>query len=337
MRFRTVSREEPGWTRKRAGRGFRYLDETGEPLGPEDRARCVSLVIPPAWEEVWICRWPNGHLQATGRDAAGRVQYLYHPQWRALMEERKHERVLGVAAELPRARRRVLAHLRAEGMPRDRALATTFRLLDRGLFRVGNVEYVDEDGGYGLATLRKDHVVLHRDPPSMEFAFDGKGAVTQRILIEDRLSYEAVATMRRRRGGESLLAYRDRRQWRELRSSDVNDYLRQVVCEEMTAKDFRTWHATVQAAVALARAAPQTRTARARTRAVADAMRAVSEQLGNTPSVARASYVNPRVVELFDDGVTIAPVLERMGARADRPEGRTAVERAVHEMLSHGS
>ncbi|QMW66984.1 DNA topoisomerase IB [Mumia sp. ZJ1417] len=334
MRFRTVSREEPGWTRKRAGRGFRYLDEHGKVLEADDRARCVALAIPPAWEEVWICRWPSGHLQATGRDAAGRVQYLYHPRWRALMEERKHERVLEVAAELPRARRRVRAHLRTEGLSRVRALATTFRLLDRGLFRVGNVEYVDEDGGYGLATLRRDHVVLHRDPPSMEFSFDGKGAVSQRVVIEDRLAYEAVAAMRRRRGGESLLAYREAGAWHEIRSADVNDYLRHVVSDDMTAKDFRTWHATVDASVALARVVDEACTPRARSRAVADAMRAVAAELGNTPAVARASYVNPRVVELFDDGVTIAPALQRMGARADRPDGRAAVERAVLTLLS---
>lgn len=333
MRFRTVSREEPGWTRKRVGRGFRYLDEKGRVLGAEARARCVALAIPPAWEEVWICRWPSGHLQATGRDAAGRVQYLYHPRWRALMEERKHERVLEVAAELPRARRRVRAHLRVDGMPRVRALATTFRLLDRGLFRVGNVEYVDEDGGYGLATLRRDHVVLRRDPPLMEFAFDGKSAVAQRVVIDDPLAYEAVAAMRRRRGGESLLAYREDGKWREIRSTDVNSYLHEVVCEDMTAKDFRTWHATVDASVALAKAAGESRTARARNRAVADAMRAVAAELGNTPAVARSSYVNPRVVELFDEGVTIAGTLRRLGRRASQPAGRGTVERAVLEML----
>ncbi|MBW9207091.1 DNA topoisomerase IB [Mumia sp. zg.B17] len=334
MRFRTVSRSERGWSRRRVGQGFRYLDEQGHPLGGEDRARCESLAIPPAWEDVWICRWPSGHLQATGIDAAGRVQYLYHPLWRERMERQKHERVLDVAHRLPEGRERVLRDLDAAGVPRDKALGAAFRLLDRGLFRVGNDRYAANGGGYGLATLRKDHVTLRRDRSTMEFAYEGKSGVSQRIQVTDPLTYEVVGPMRRRRGGETLLAFQERRRWTELSSPDVNAYLQERVCADMTAKDFRTWHATVLAAVSLASKDEASRTAAARRRAVASTMREVSDVLGNTPTVARSSYVNPRVIELFEDGVTVAPTLRMLGPRIDEERDRPTLERAVLNLLT---
>ncbi|WP_370617865.1 DNA topoisomerase IB [Mumia qirimensis] len=334
MRFRTVSRNERGWTRRRAGRGFQYLDERGQVLTGSDRERCVALAIPPAWEDVWICRWPSGHLQATGRDVAGRVQYLYHPLWRERMEQEKHERVLEVAHRLPEGRERVLRDLDATGVTRERALGAAFRLLDRGLFRVGNDRYAAEGGGYGLATLRKDHVTLRRDRSTMEFAYEGKAGVAQRVVVGDPLAYDVVGPMRRRRGGETLLAFQERRRWSELSSPDVNAYLQERVCADMTAKDFRTWHATVLAAVSLASVDGTATSERARRRAVAATMREVSDVLGNTPAVARASYVNPRVVELFDEGVTVAPTLHRLGPRIDEERDRPALERAVLKLLT---
>ncbi|KHL18910.1 DNA topoisomerase IB [Mumia flava] len=336
MRFRTVSRTQPGWTRRRAGRGFTYLDQHGALLAAEDRARCVALVIPPAWEEVWICRWPNGHLQATGRDAAGRTQYLYHPAWREKMEQEKHERVLEVAHRLPAGRERADQDLQADAPPRDRALAAAFRLLDRGLFRVGNDRYAAQGGGYGLATLRKEHVRLRRDGATMEFAYVGKSGIAQHSVITDAPAYEVVAPMRRRREGETLLAFRERRTWTELASIDVNAYLQERVCADMTAKDFRTWHATVIAAVSLAGADAGAASATARRRAVAATMREVADLLGNTPTVARASYVNPRVVELFEEGTTIRPALTRLGPAPDVEQHRPAIERAVLRLLEDG-
>jgi DNA topoisomerase IB len=315
------------------GQGFRYLDHRGAPLSPEDRARVESLAIPPAWEEVWICRWPSGHLQATGRDAAGRVQYLYHPLWRERMEQEKHERVLEVAHRLPEGRARVLKDLELPGLPRERALGAAFRLLDRGLFRVGNDRYAAEGGGYGLATLRKDHVVLRRDKATMVFAYTGKAGVAQRVVVADPIAYKVIAPMRRRRVGETLLAYRDRKRWPELASIDVNGYLQDRVCADMTAKDFRTWHATVLAAVSLASADEGARSTRARRRVIAATMRQVSEVLGNTPSVARASYVNPRVVELFEEGITIAPTLREIGPVIEDERDRPTLERAVLDLL----
>ena len=160
VRLRTVSPSDPGWTRRRAGKGFVYLDQLGVRLPPEDRERCVRLVIPPAWEEVWICQRPNGHLQAVGTDAAGRRQYLYHPEWRRKRDESKHDRVLEVAGRLPRARRRVAVHLQLDGMPYERALATAFRLLDLGFFRIGGETYAEANHSYGLATIRKEHVTV---------------------------------------------------------------------------------------------------------------------------------------------------------------------------------
>ncbi|KAA1422939.1 DNA topoisomerase IB [Mumia zhuanghuii] len=334
MRFRTVSRNERGWTRRRAGRGFQYLDELGQPLGGADRERCVALAIPPAWEEVWICRWPSGHLQATGRDAAGRVQYLYHPLWRERMEQEKHERVLEVAHRLPAGRERVLRDLDAAGVPRERALGAAFRLLDRGLFRIGNDRYAAEGGGYGLATLRKNHVTLRRDRATMEFAYEGKAGVAQRVIVADPRAYEVIGPMRRRRDGETLLAFQERRRWSELASVDVNAYLQERVCADMTAKDFRTWHATVLAAVSLAAVDEASRSTTARRRAVAATMREVADVLGNTPTVARSSYVNPRVVELFEEGVTIAPALQRIGPSLDDERDRPVLERAVLKLLT---
>ena len=185
VRLRTVSPSDPGWTRRRAGRGFVYLDQLGARLPPEDRERCVRLVIPPAWEEVWICRRPNGHLQAVGTDAAGRRQYLYHPEWRRKRDESKHDRVLEVAGRLPRARRRVAIHLQLDGMPYERALATAFRLLDLGFFRIGGETYAEANHSYGLATIRKEHVTVENR--TVVFDFVAKSGQERYVALADDL------------------------------------------------------------------------------------------------------------------------------------------------------
>ncbi len=332
-RLRRVSPASAGWTRRRVGRGFLYLDEDGARLDPDLAARCRALVIPPAWTDVWICPLANGHIQAVGTDAAGRRQYLYHPAWREQRDAAKHERILEVARRLPRARRRAFADLTADGMPRERALATAFRLLDLGLFRVGGETYAEENGSYGLATIEKRHVVVSADQACFEYT--AKSGLLRSVVVHDRPVVAAVAEMRRRRnGGAELLAFRDGRRWRDISSADINDYVKSVIGGECSAKDFRTWHGTVRAAVALAERCDQRRTKTARARAVRDALRDVSEDLGNTVAVARKSYVDPRVVDHFEDGLTIAPALQRIPARAKPDVRREKIERAVLRLLT---
>ena len=332
VRLRTVSPSDPGWTRRRAGKGFVYLDQLGVRLPPEDRERCVRLVIPPAWEEVWICRRPNGHLQAVGTDAAGRRQYLYHPEWRRKRDESKHDRVLEVAGRLPRARRRVAVHLQLDGMPYERALATAFRLLDLGFFRIGGETYAESNHSYGLATIRKEHVTVENR--TVVFDFVAKSGQERYVALADELVRASVADLlRRRSGGPELLAYKDGRRWKDVTSTDINSYVKEQVGGEVSAKDFRTWHGTVIAAVALAGASADAATPTARKRAVTSAMKQVSEYLGNTPTVARSSYVDPRVIDLFADGVTISPRLA--SSDDDLSDGSThgKVERAVLNLL----
>lgn len=332
VRLRTVSPSDTGWTRRRAGKGFVYLDQLGGRLPPEDRERCVRLVIPPAWEEVWICQRPNGHLQAVGTDAAGRRQYLYHPEWRRKRDESKHDRVLEVAGRLPRARRRVAVHLQLDGMPYERALATAFRLLDLGFFRIGGETYAEANHSYGLATIRKEHVTVENR--TVVFDFVAKSGQERYVALADDLVRASVADLlRRRSGGPELLAYKDGRRWKDVTSTDINSYVKEQVGGEVSAKDFRTWHGTVIAAVALAGANADATTATARKRAVSAAMKQVSEYLGNTPTVARSSYVDPRIIDLFADGVTISPKLASLDD--DLSDGSThgKVERAVLNLL----
>ena len=291
-RLRTVSPNSSGWTRRRSGKGFVYVDASGARLCDEDSERCKALVIPPAWEEVWICPQPNGHIQAVGVDAAGRRQYLYHPEWRVKRDKMKFDRVAEVAAMLPKARAAILEHIALDGMPMERAAATAVRLLDLGYFRIGSDSYADSNGSFGLTTLEKRHV--RRSQGRLVFCFIGKSGVEHCIEIDDPLAVSAVETMRRRRGGgDRLLAYRDGRLWNPLDAVAVNGYLRDTTGAEITAKDFRTWHATVLAAVSLASSEEPGESKASRKRAVRNAMVEVSEYLGNTPTIARSSYVDP--------------------------------------------
>ncbi|HZI97626.1 MAG TPA: DNA topoisomerase IB [Actinomycetales bacterium] len=332
-RLRTVSPSSAGWTRRRAGRGFTYTDADGTRLPSDDALRCKALVIPPAWEELWICPYPNGHIQAVGTDVAGRRQYLYHPAWRLKRDAAKHDRVLTVAARLPKAREQVAVDLALEGMPAERALATAFRLLDLGFFRIGGESYAEENESYGLATLLAEHVTI--SDHSVEFEYAAKSGRERLVTIADDDVLDAVRTLKRRRGGgPGLFAYRDGRRWHDVTSGDINAYVKDVVGGEVSAKDFRTWHATVLAAVALAVSA-HAGSPTARKRAVVRAMKEVAEYLGNTPAVARASYVDPRVVDLFSDGHTIEHALRRLGEGAEigHPATHGAVERATLALL----
>ncbi len=333
-RLRVVSPSEPGWTRRRHGRGFSYVDQHGQRLEMEDVERCRRLVIPPAWQDVWICPAPNGHLQAIGTDDAGRKQYLYHEEWRRRRGEAKHDRVLDVAARLPKARKLALVDLEADGMPYRKALATAFRLLDLGLFRVGGESYADDNGSYGLATIQKQHIRI--DPESVIFSFPAKSGQHLTVRMADNAVRQPITMLKKRRGGgKELLAYKEGGRWRDVRSADINDYIKDIVGDDFTAKDFRTWHGTVIAAVALA-ATNQTATSiTARKRAVTAAMRVVADYLGNTPAVARSAYVDHRVVDLFTDGISIAtgPGITGELSAKSLVAGDSRYERAVLKLL----
>ncbi|WP_432476526.1 DNA topoisomerase IB [Nocardioides sp. GXQ0305] len=328
-RLRHTSPDQPGWTRRRAGRGFVYLDAEGLRLADVDVARCKKLVIPPAWEEVWICPADNGHLQAVGTDDAGRRQYLYHPEWRTMRDTEKHERVLAFGKVLSRAREQILVDLGTAGMTLERACATAVRLLDLGYFRIGNDVYADKHGSFGLTTLRREHV--RRVGETLVFCFVGKSGIEHSITIDDPHALEALEAMRRRRGGEQLLAWKDGRRWSDLHATHVNDYLRERTGEEYSAKDFRTWHATVIAAAALAESDEPGTTKASRKRAISATMKEVADFLGNTPTLARTSYVDPRVVDAYEEGRTIAAAARRRHRTAD--ERQAALERAVLRLL----
>ncbi|MGB2569044.1 DNA topoisomerase IB [Micromonospora citrea] len=324
MRLRRSDPGRAGYGRRRAGKGWVFLGPDGEPVRDRNEvARLRDLVIPPAWQDVWISPYPNGHIQAVGVDAAGRRQYLYHPQWRRKQDEAKFDHVLEVAHRLPTLRERIARDLDGRGLGRDRVLATVARLLDMGMFRVGNDQYaVGEDATFGVSTLRPEHARSRAG--CVVFEFPAKGGIDQVRRIEDPELCRVLTNLRRRRRAEErLFGYWDGRTWRDVRSDEVNGYLRDASGGEMTAKDFRTWHATVLAATELATVGVR-RSVTARRKAVAGVMRDVAELLGNTPTVARTSYVDPRVVDLYHDGV-VAPV------RSDSPQDEA--ERSVLELL----
>jgi DNA topoisomerase IB len=320
--------------RRRRGRGFVYQDEQGRRIeDPETLERLRALAIPPAWQDVWICPDPNGHLQATGIDAAGRKQYLYHSRWREHRDRQKFANALRFGAALPKLRRRVAADLSGDSLSRERVLACAARLLDIGMFRIGSEEYADEDGGFGLATLRREHVSVRRD--AVEFNYLSKGGARRLQVIDDPLSRDVLSALKRRRGGgDELLAYRNGRRWRGLRSEEINDYLKDSLGQDFSAKDFRTWNATVLAAVSLATGGADATSKTSRKRAIDGAVRDVADLLGNTPAVARRAYIDPRVFDRYLSGWTIADALEGLAPLAAADDrARRRIERAVLGLL----
>ena len=327
-----------GWTRRRAGRGFAYFDADGVLIKDERLDRLRSLAIPPAWKDVWICPWPNGHIQATGVDAAGRRQYRYHDEWRVKRDAAKHERVLEIARQLPDVRDAVAHALHdGKGLTRDRVLAAGVRLLDLGAFRVGSEQYAEDNGTFGLATLRREHVRVRGE--RVFFDYTAKGGIERELEITDRPTAAVVRELLNRPEGtgDDLLGYwvetDGERVWHDVTSTEVNAYLKEVSGAEITAKDFRTWTATVLMAATLAEAPPPTsRTGRKRT--VSAAYKRVSEQLGNTPAVCKASYVDPRVVDRFEHGETVAGALEDAEGATDDRTAQRVLEAAVCQLLS---
>jgi DNA topoisomerase IB len=317
----------------RQGRGFTYRDVTGAVVRDGDTlARIRNLVIPPAWQDVWICRWPNGHIQAVGTDAAGRRQYLYHADWRKARDREKHERVLEFASRLPQARDIARQHLAERGFTRDRVLASAFRLLDFGFFRVGGESYAERNGTYGLATMRREDVRVEKQEVVFEYLAKGSRMRVQAV-VDDDVRRVVSGLLRRKDDGAELLAFRNGTGWRDVRSHDINDYVRELLDMDASAKDFRTWHATVLMAVALA-VSENVPSQAARSRAIARGVREVSEYLGNTPAVCRRSYIDPRIIDLYEQGATIRGAIDRLGANeASAPATHGAIEVAVLNLL----
>jgi DNA topoisomerase I len=333
-RLRRSDCSGPGILRRRRGRGFEYLGADGERIDdPEILERIRELVIPPAWQEVWICPYPFGHIQAVGTDAAGRRQYLYHARWRARRDQEKFDDMVRFARALPRLRRTAARHLAQRGLTRERVLACSVRLLDRGFFRIGKEDYAAENRTYGLATMQKRHVRLEGNG-LLVFDYVAKSGKERVQSVVDPQVYAVVKKLKERRGGRELLAYRDGRTWVDVRSDHINDYIKDLTGEDFSAKDFRTWHGTVLAAVALAVSGRAAGSKAARARAISRAVEEVAHYLGNTPTVCRASYVDPRVFDCYRDGVTIGGALDRLGdVDPGEPATQGAVEAAVLDLL----
>jgi DNA topoisomerase IB len=333
-RLRRVDPSRPGFTRRKRGKGFEYLDQRGRRIDDDATIeRIRKLAIPPAWTDVWISPDELGHIQAVGTDAAGRRQYRYHDVWRERRDRSKHERMEAFARRLPEFRATVAEDLAQRGVPKERVLACAARLLDRAFFRVGGESYAEQNGSYGLATIRRDHVEVRGS--QLTFDYTAKGGIRRIQRIGDAELAKVVKALKDRDDdGLELLAWKDGSRWRDVRSADINDYLKAHAGEDVSAKDFRTWHATVLAAVVLAGKDIEATTHTSRKRLTSTAVKEVSNFLGNTPAVCRASYIDPRVIDRFMAGETIADDLRELGTSdLTDPAVQARIEAAVLELL----
>ena len=330
-RLRRVDCSGPGIVRKKVGRGFAYYDEEGRRVTEaEVLDRIKALVLPPAWTDVWICPYPMGHIQAVGTDAAGRKQYRYHDVWRARRDQEKFDHMLEYAAALPKMRHAICQHLGEKGLTRNRVLACATRLLDLGFFRIGTEGYAEQNQTYGLATMRKSHAKLKDGV--VTFDYKAKGGKRRIRSIVDPDVYAVLEVLKTRTGGgHELLAYETSDGWADVKSADINAYVKEVTGGDFTAKDFRTWNATVLAAVALAVSVQAATSKTARKRAITRAIKEVADYLGNTPAVARASYIDPRVIDRYQAGVTIADALHKLGD--DAAFGQLATQGAIEDAV----
>jgi DNA topoisomerase IB len=338
MRLRRVSTQAPGISRRRRGRGYSYEDARGRPIADHDTLeRIRSLAIPPAWTDVWICPFPDGHLQAFGMDAAGRRQYLYHEAWRARRDVQKFRRLERFAEALPGLRATCNDALRQRGFSREKSLALAIRLLDEGSFRLGSEAYARDNGTFGLATIRRGHV--QTEGSKITFDFTAKSGRRRVQTIADARLSRVVRTLKERRDeNRELLAYEENGRWHDVRSGDINDYLHETAGDDFTAKDFRTWQATVLASALLASKDQELDRGASRRRAVTAVVKEVAEHLGNTPAVCRASYVDPRVVDRFLEGTTIAVAIHDIDLNVPFDLAtRERIERAVLDLLQDGS
>jgi DNA topoisomerase-1 len=303
-----------GIHRLKSGKGFTYRDHSGETVtDAELRARIEHLAIPPAWTDVWIAPYANGHIQATGVDGAGRRQYIYHPTWREQKDRIKFDRALALAESLPAARRQVTMDIRSEGFTERRVLAAGFRMLDTGSLRVGSERYAQQHGSHGLTTLLCAHATTSGD--TVHLAFPAKSGQEWDSDIVDGDLAALVRSLKRRGPNARLLAWKDGRRWHPVAASDINAYVRERTGGEFTAKDFRTLHGTAAAAVSLARSGLQS-SKNARSKAIAQAMRDAAAVLGNTPTIAKSSYVDPRILDHYAAGEIIDPARPESELRA---------------------
>jgi DNA topoisomerase I len=324
-----------GIVRQRCGRGFSYRTSDGFRVSDRDTLdRISALAVPPAWQEVWICPWPNGHIQAIGTDAAGRRQYRYHDAWRRQRDKEKFAHLIEFGRVLPELRKAVARDLAKRGLGRQRVLALGVRLLDIGCFRVGNAEYAEEHETFGVATLRIEHVSVGRH--HVDFAYAAKGSIERTLTVSDAEVRRAISSLvRRREPTENLLSWKRGTVWVDVGAKDVNDYIKSHAGASFSAKDFRTWSATVLAAVELARREDDARSpVQRRRRAIGSAIKEVAQHLGNTPAVCRSSYIDPRVIESFETGETIASALRKVPETLDRYSVQCAVEEVVVSLLS---
>jgi DNA topoisomerase-1 len=326
-----VSGDQPGISRKRGSKGFRYVDAGGKPVrDPDTLARIRALAIPPAWEQVWICPHANGHLQATGRDARGRKQYRYHSRWRSVRDEVKYERMLAFGRALPAIRAAVDAALSLPGLPREKVLATVVHLLQVTKMRIGNEEYARENQSFGLTTLRNRHVRI--DGSAVAFHFRGKSGIVHKLTVSDRRLARIIQRARELPGQELFQYIGDDGATHSIDSADVNDYLRAISGEDYTAKDFRTWHGTVLAALALKEFGKFDSETQAR-KNIVRAIETVAQQLGNTPSICRKCYIHPAILAAYLDGAEL--VCGDLPAESAHAPEEAAVLALLQQSLPH--
>lgn len=330
--LRHVTDDKPGIKRERNGQGFRYREASGKIVrDKETLARIKSIVIPPAWRKVWICPITNGHLQATGRDNRGRKQFRYHPRWREIRDETKYARMIAFARALPKMRRRIKKDLALTGLPRNKVLAAVARLLETSLIRVGNDEYARENDSFGLTTMRNKHVEVNGS--KLRFHFRGKAGKWHNVDIHDRGIAKIVERCQDLPGQELFQFVDDDGSRHDVRSEDVNEYLREISGSDFTAKDFRTWAGSVLAAMALREFERFDTKAQAKKNLVA-AIESVAKKLGNTPAVCRKCYVHPEVLDSYLDGSLVETLRQRAEtAIAKSLHGLSAEEAAVLGLL----
>jgi DNA topoisomerase IB len=332
VRLRRSVVEGPGISRLRRGKGFAYRGPDGLPVADQAVLQRINdLVIPPAWKKVWICQYANGHIQAVGTDVAGRRQYLYHQQWQDERAEEKFDRVLEMSKKLPEWRGRIAEDLKATGLKRDRVLGLALHLLDRGYFRAGGEQYAEDNDSYGIATLLCEHVTLRAD--AVAFDYPAKSGVRRTVDIEDPEVVRTVRSLLRRRHRTTrFLVYRSGSGWSAIHADDLNVRFKELIGDEYSVKDLRTWHGTVLAAAAFADADPPV-SQNAIKRVESAVMNEVAEELGNTPAVARGSYVDPRVVTGYERKLTISAAARRAARISDADEAQAVLDKATRTLI----
>ena len=309
-RLRYVSDRKPGIRRKRVGRNFSYIGLDGKPIrDPKELHRIKALAIPPAWTDVWICPFRNGHIQATARDAKGRKQYRYHPRWREVRDETKYSRMIAFGKALPRIRERTERDLKLPGLPREKVLSTVVRLLEETLIRVGNAEYARQNKSFGLTTMRDKHVKI--EDTNVHFEFKGKSGKKHIIDVENETLAEIVKRCRDLPGYEIFQYFDENGERQDVDAGDVNDYLREITGEDFSAKDFRTWAGTVIASLLLQERAVFDSETQAKKNLV-EAIEQVAEKLGNTPAICRKCYIHPAVIDSYLEGSLLDTLQQRV-------------------------